>query len=113
MSVTPETYDEMNRDYEDKGENFRVTVPDQKTIDKWQDESGTYINVPDEPPDLIAQHWEEYNMQLSKDQKRSIASLSIENLSKLLGAKVQYLDIIDSQGNKQKQIRFTYTDESV
>lgn len=52
-------------------------------------------------------------MKLNPDDKRSMATLGIENLSKLLDAKVQYLDIIDSKGYKQKQIRFTFTDESL
>jgi len=37
--ITPETYKEMNEEFEEEGMAFRIVVPTQKAIDKWQEES--------------------------------------------------------------------------
>ena len=34
--ITPETYEEMNKAFEEEGLPFRIEVPTQKQIDKWQ-----------------------------------------------------------------------------
>ena len=33
--ITPETYEEMNREFEEEGLAFRINVPTQEQIDKW------------------------------------------------------------------------------
>ena len=34
--ITPETYEEMNREFEEEGLAFRIIVPTQEEIDEWQ-----------------------------------------------------------------------------
>ena len=34
--ITPETYEEMNREFEEEGLAFRIIVPTQEKIDEWQ-----------------------------------------------------------------------------
>ena len=37
--ITPETYEKMNREFEEEGLAFRINVPTQEQIDKWMEES--------------------------------------------------------------------------
>ena len=37
--ITPETYEEMNREFEEEGLAFRINVPTQEQIDKWIEDS--------------------------------------------------------------------------
>ena len=34
--ITPETYEKMNREFEEEGIAFRIIVPTQEKIDEWQ-----------------------------------------------------------------------------
>ena len=34
--ITPETYEEMNKEFEEEGTAFRIIVPTQEQIDDWQ-----------------------------------------------------------------------------
>ncbi len=34
--ITPETYEKMNREFEEEGLAFRIIVPTQEEIDEWQ-----------------------------------------------------------------------------
>ena len=35
--ITPETYEEMNKEFEEEGVPFRIIVPTQEEIDRWQE----------------------------------------------------------------------------
>ena len=35
--ITPETYEEMNKEFEEEGIPFRIIVPTQEQIDEWRD----------------------------------------------------------------------------
>ncbi len=37
--ITPETYEKMNKEFEEEGLAFRINVPTQEQIDKWIQES--------------------------------------------------------------------------
>ena len=34
--ITPETYEKMNKEFEEQGLAFRIKVPTQEEIDKWR-----------------------------------------------------------------------------
>ena len=34
--ITPETYEEMNKEFEEEGIPFRINVPTQEEIDDWR-----------------------------------------------------------------------------
>ena len=36
--ITPETYEKMNEEFEEEGLAFRIKVPTQEQIDKWQND---------------------------------------------------------------------------
>ena len=37
--ITPETYEKMNKEFEEEGLAFRINVPTQKQIDDWKNAS--------------------------------------------------------------------------
>ena len=37
--ITPQTYEKMNKEFEEEGLVFRINVPTQEQIDKWIQES--------------------------------------------------------------------------
>ena len=57
--ITPETYEEMNREFVEEGTMVRIEVPTQEAIDKWK----TWI-VPDmherttPTPDMVQDMWD-------------------------------------------------------
>ena len=42
IEITPETYEEMNQEFEEEGLAFRIIVPTQDKIDEWK--NGTEVN---------------------------------------------------------------------
>ena len=42
IEITPETYEEMNKEFEEEGLAFRIIVPTQDKIDEWK--NGTEVN---------------------------------------------------------------------
>ena len=36
IKITPETYEEMNKEFEEEGLAFRISVPTQAQIDEWR-----------------------------------------------------------------------------
>jgi len=58
--ITPEIYEEMNREFEEEGTMVRIEVPTQEGIDKWLS-----WKCPDmhertvEPIDMVQQLWDE------------------------------------------------------
>ena len=36
--ITPETYEKMNKEFEEEGMEFRIIVPTQQQIDDWQND---------------------------------------------------------------------------
>ena len=34
--ITPETYEKMNKEFEEEGLSFRIIVPTQEEIDEWR-----------------------------------------------------------------------------
>ena len=59
IKLTPQTYIDMNKEFEENGDRIRVNIPTQEEIDKWQASPKTHFQ---EPPkvDLVAKSWEEY-----------------------------------------------------
>ena len=37
--ITPETYEQMNKEFEEQGLAFTIEVPTQEEIDKWEKKS--------------------------------------------------------------------------
>ena len=56
--ITPETYEAMNREFIEKGENFRINVPTQEAIDEWRNR----------PPFCIYDYLDEYGQARPQQQ---------------------------------------------
>ena len=82
--ITPETYEKMNEEFIESDEAFRIVVPTQESIDKWQERSGVYHNYDYPKPDLVAEHWKRYNEAKGQEDseidllKRQITELQAE-----------------------------------
>lgn len=60
IKLTPQTYIDMNKEFEENGDALRINIPTQEEIDKWQ--SGPKPDFKKPPTvDLVAQLWEEHN----------------------------------------------------
>ena len=57
IKITPETYKKMNEEFEEEGLSFRVTVPTQKQIDAWKNQSSLYFEAPP-ARDLVQEMWD-------------------------------------------------------
>ena len=55
--ITPETYEKMNKEFEEEGLAFTIEVPTQEEINAWKDEPHRYF---DPPPgrDLVQEMWD-------------------------------------------------------
>ena len=60
IEITPQTYIDMNEEFERNGDRVRIEVPTQEAIDKWKN----WID-PDmhkrtvEPKDMVQEMWDE------------------------------------------------------
>ena len=48
IKITPQTYIDMNEEFESKGDRVRVEVPTQEAIDKWLNYENNTDSQPDE-----------------------------------------------------------------
>ena len=57
--ITPQTYIDMNKEFEEDDIAFRITVPTQEQIDAWKKQAPPPFS---QPPmrDLVAEQWKEH-----------------------------------------------------
>ena len=57
IEITPETYEEMNKEFEEEGTAFRINVPTQEQIDEWKSQPS---HVYQRPPvvDMVQEMWD-------------------------------------------------------
>ena len=73
IEITPQTYIDMNKEFEEDDIPFRIAIPTQEVIDKWQSQPPQHIGVVhnvDMVADMIAEHnriEEERKLQLELD----------------------------------------------
>ena len=73
IEITPQTYIDMNKEFEEDDIPFRIAIPTQESIDKWQSQTPPHIGVVhnvDMVGDMIAEHnriEEERKLQLELD----------------------------------------------
>ena len=57
IKITPQTYIDMNKEFEEDDIPFRITVPTQEAIDEWQSQpSPTYETPP--AVDMVQEMWD-------------------------------------------------------
>ena len=57
---TPETYEEMNREFAEEGIPFEFAVPTQEAIDKWWNTPPKTYSTPPQI-DMVAEMWKKHN----------------------------------------------------
>lgn len=58
--ITPQTYIDMNKEFEEDDIPFRIAIPTQEVIDKWQSQPVPPYQTP-EPVDMVAEMWAKHN----------------------------------------------------
>jgi hypothetical protein len=58
--ITPQTYIDMNEEFIKEDIPFRISIPTQEAIDKWQSQPPQHIGVVHEH-DMVAEMWAEHN----------------------------------------------------
>ena len=61
--ITPEIYEEMNREFEEEGTPVRINIPSQESIDKWLNHKEDIHTRTGEPVDMVAELWKKHNEQ--------------------------------------------------
>jgi len=62
-NITPQTYIDMNKEFEEEGTAVRIVVPTQEAIDKWLDHKEDIHKRTTEPVDMVAELWKKHNEQ--------------------------------------------------
>ena len=58
--ITPQTYIDMNKEFEEDDIPFRIVVPTQEAIDEWQSKPPEHYKTPP-AVDMVAEMWAEHN----------------------------------------------------
>ena len=61
--ITPETYEEMNREFIEEKTMVRINIPSQEQIDKWLNHKEDIHQRTVEPVDMVAELWKKHNEQ--------------------------------------------------
>tara|TARA_B100001063_G_C16518026_1_gene430221 strand:- start:75 stop:353 length:279 start_codon:yes stop_codon:yes gene_type:complete len=64
--ITPEIYEEMNREFEEEGTMVRIKVPTQEGLDKWKQWIDPHMHERTvEPVDMVAEMWRKHREEQS------------------------------------------------
>ena len=58
IKITPQTYIDMNKEFEEEGTAVRIQVPTQEAIDKWLNHKEDIHTKTVEPVDMVQQMWD-------------------------------------------------------
>ena len=57
MKITPQTYIDMNKEFEDDNIPFRIAIPTQQVIDEWQNAPPVHHDPPPQI-DMVQEMWD-------------------------------------------------------
>jgi len=60
LKITPQTYIDMNKEFEEEGTAVRIVVPTQEAIDKWLNHKEDIHKRTTEPVDMVAELWKKH-----------------------------------------------------
>jgi hypothetical protein len=60
FKITPQTYIDMNKEFEEDDIPFRIVIPTQEAIDEWQSQPPAHYQTPP-AVDMVAEMWAEHN----------------------------------------------------
>ena len=73
IKITPQTYIDMNEEFERNGDRVRVEVPTQEAINKWLNYKEDIHSRTVEPTDMVAQMWEQHRKkERERDQVQAL-----------------------------------------
>jgi hypothetical protein len=73
IKITPQTYIDMNKEFEEDGTMVRIEVPTQEAIDKWLNHKEDIHSRTVEPVDMVAQMWEQHRKkEKERDQVQAL-----------------------------------------
>ena len=59
IEITPQTYIDMNEEFERNGDRVRIEVPTQEAIDKWKNWIDPHMHERTvEPKDMVQEMWD-------------------------------------------------------
>ena len=73
--ITPQTYIDMNKEFEEDDIPFRIAIPTQEAIDKWQSQPAPPYKTPP-AVDMVAEMWRKHN-EAEEDRKEQELKLSV------------------------------------
>ena len=62
VRLTPEVYEDMNKEFEEDNIPFRFAIPTQESLDKWQSAPAPPHQTPPQI-DMVAEMWKKHNAQ--------------------------------------------------
>ena len=70
IEITPQTYIDMNEEFEEEGTMLRIEVPTQEAIDKWKKWKDPDIHKRTvEPRDMVQGMWEEIGIYTDEERE--------------------------------------------
>tara|TARA_Y100000022_G_scaffold185788_1_gene181873 strand:- start:261 stop:530 length:270 start_codon:yes stop_codon:yes gene_type:complete len=61
IKITPQTYIDMNKEFEEEGTAVRIEVPTQEAIDEWLNRKEDIHSRTVEPVDMVAEMWKKHH----------------------------------------------------
>lgn len=82
VKITPDTYKKMNEEFIEEDLAFRIKVPTQEEIDKWQSQPSLPYQTPP-ARDLVAEMWEEHNRVKEEQEEQERLRLKLQSKNRL------------------------------
>jgi len=57
IKITPQTYIDMNKEFEDDNIPFRIAIPTQQVIDEWESQPAQHYQTPP-AVDMVQEMWD-------------------------------------------------------
>tara|TARA_B100001059_G_scaffold82209_1_gene80313 strand:+ start:1023 stop:1364 length:342 start_codon:yes stop_codon:yes gene_type:complete len=75
IKITPQTYIDMNEEFEKDDIPFRISIPTQEAIDKHRSQPSPPYHAP-EPVDMVAEMWKKHKEQEQNQSDQDAEAIS-------------------------------------
>ena len=66
FNITPQTYIDMNKEFEEEGIPFEIAIPTQEKLDKWLNQPAPPHQTPPQI-DMVAEMWKKHREENGSD----------------------------------------------
>ena len=66
LNITPQTYIDMNKEFEEEGIPFEIAIPTQEKLDKWLNQPSVHHDPPPQI-DMVAEMWKKHREENGSD----------------------------------------------